>query len=78
MQNVMTTIQNNVTETLIKVNERLKYYAGDMPYGMKKATPKEQRDMFENLDAKGLSDLINQYGADEVNEMLGKFMQGRF
>ena len=43
------------------------------PYGLRKLTPKEQRDRFENLTSEELMAMIEQHGEDEVNAWLQKF-----
>jgi len=74
-KNLMTVVQNKMTDIYKRVDAKLKDYGGDMPYGVRKMTPTEQRQRYENLTPEGLMDLRNQYGEESVNKWLGKFMK---
>jgi len=73
MENIMTKTMEKITEMLVGTDGRLKEF-GAMPYGEKKATPKEQRERFENLKTGELAHLIKLHGRESVNEWLGKQM----
>jgi len=49
---------------------------GKMPYGMVKATLKEQREAFLKHTPEDIRNLINQHGFDAVNEYIKKMMEG--
>jgi hypothetical protein len=48
---------------------------GTEPYGVRKITPVEDRQRYQNLTQDGLLDMINQYGVDDVNKWLWKHMK---
>lgn len=73
----MTGVLNKITKIYKGVDVKLKEYGGDMPYGMRKMTPKEQREQYENLTPGELHNLIQTYGRDEVNMWLKKMMGGQ-
>jgi len=71
--NPATNSMEKLTQMLRNTDTKLKEM-GKTPYGARKATEKEQRDMFENLTESKLIDLIERYGEDKVNTWLNKFM----
>lgn len=72
--NLMTRTMDNIHKILGATDKRLQEF-GVMPYGMKKATPKEQREQYDNLSIEGLANLIQQHGRAEVDNWLGKYMK---
>lgn len=74
-KNVMTEAMEKMTKMLIGADEKLVKY-GAVPYGQRKATQKEQRQMFDNLTPDQLFQMREQYGEGAVNKFLGKFMKG--
>jgi len=72
-KNLMTNAMEKMTQMLIKTDEKLAKY-GVEPYGMKRTTAKEQREMFDNLTPGELENMLQTYGPDAVNEFLGKYM----
>jgi len=67
--NVMTNALNKMTAMTYKVDEKLKKM-GKEPYGVKKLTETEQRDMYKNLTGEKLGKLIQEHGLAKVNEWL--------
>lgn len=73
---------NLATETMLKIREQLgdfekqvEQYATE-PYGVRKSTAKEQRQMYENLTEGQLYEMIEKHGLDDVNKWLYKMEQG--
>ena len=73
---VMTEALLRASQMLQNTDNKLKEM-GNMPYGMVKATPKEQREMFENLTPEQLQELVMKHGYDAVNDYLKRFMGGQ-
>ena len=71
----MTGVQNKMAKMYKGIDAKLKEYGGDMPYGMRRATPKEQREQYETLTPEKLMELTQMYGEAEVNNWLRKNMQ---
>jgi len=71
--NIATNSMEKLTGMLRNTDAKLKEM-GKIPYGVKKATKREQRDMFENLTESKLIDLVERYGEEKVNAWLNKFM----
>jgi hypothetical protein len=74
MENLMTTVMLEMTQILSDTHSEIKTFKGKLPYGLRKATPKEQRQTFENLTVADLSNLIQTQGRDKTSEYLGRFM----
>jgi len=72
-QNLMTRVQEVMYERLTGLDAKLKEY-GVHEYGKTHATEKDMERMFQNLTPQKLSQLIHDYGADKVNEWLGRYM----
>jgi hypothetical protein len=72
--NIMTEAMERLTKMLEATDERLKQY-GVEPYGMREATPSEERARFENLTTHELARLVREQGKDKVNKWLGKHMK---
>jgi len=76
-ENIMTQVQEKMYKMYSRMDKIIANdYIGDMPYGMKKATAKEQRERFENLTPRELPALIKKHGFEEVNEYLRKNTEG--
>ena len=73
---VMTEALLRASQMLQNTDNKLKEM-GKMPYGMVRATPKEQKQAFENLTPEQLQGLIMKHGYDEVNDYLKHFMGGQ-
>lgn len=73
--NVATMAMQKMTDLLKATDQKFKEFATE-PYGVRKATLKEQREMYENLTEGQLYELIEKHGVDEVNNWLYKMEQG--
>jgi len=73
--NVMTNTMEKTTEMLRATDKKLKAW-GETPYGTRKATPKEQRQMYENLTEGQLYEMVEKHGQDAVNKWLYRMEQG--
>ena len=69
----MTETMERVTEMLRQTDAKLKKL-GVVPYGVRKATPKEEKARFENLDVHGLTEMLGKEGKEKTNKWLGKYM----
>jgi hypothetical protein len=73
-KNILDKAVDKTIDMLLKVNDKVKnepYY----PFGKVPATRAEKQKQFENLDINTLSEMIQKYGRDAVNEYLGKYMR---
>lgn len=70
--NLATNSMERLTKMLRRADIRLKEF-GVEPYGTRKATPGEQREMYENLTEEQLFDLYDREGYDAVNRFLNRF-----
>ena len=70
--NLATNSMERLTKMLGKTDARLKEF-GIEPYGMRKTTPKEQRQMYESLTEEQLFDLYDREGYDAVNKFLSRY-----
>lgn len=77
MANRMTQVQEIILERMTGMDAKLKEYGAEK-YGMVKGTEKEKREMFRNLTPQKLGQLIQEHGADQVNEWLGKYMKEEY
>lgn len=73
--NLATDTMLKMTEMLRDINGKFKEFATE-PYGTRKSTPKEQREMYENLTEGQLYEMIDKHGIDDVNKWLYKMEQG--
>ena len=73
--NIMTNSMQRLTKMLLQTDARLKEF-GKEPYGVRKATPKEQREMYENLTEPQFFQMVDTYGIEAVNKWLKRFEQG--
>ena len=71
--NLLTNAQERLAKMLINIDRQLQRL-GDTPYGVRKATPAEQRQLFERVRGNNdlLLDLANKQGMEEVNSWLNK------
>lgn len=70
--NILTNAMNKMTKMLLDSDSKLKEY-GKEPYGIKKLTPKEQRDEYDNLTPDKLKAMIQEHGVEEVNKWMSRF-----
>lgn len=77
MNNLMTDVSNKAFDYLKLFDKKVKRYAGEMPYGKVKVTPKEDRERFNNLTPGELQNLIQTHGRAGVNEWLRGHMNGQ-
>ena len=73
--NILTNSMNRLTKMLTLTDDKLKEM-GKEPYGTRKATPKEQRQMYENLTEGQLYGMVEKHGQDAVNKWLYRMEQG--
>lgn len=73
--NLMTDSMEKLTRILRKTDSKLKEY-GREPYGVRKATPSEQREMYENLTVPQFYELVDKHGLEAVNKWLRRFEGG--
>lgn len=73
----MTGVQNKMVKMYKGIDAKLKEYGGDMPYGMRRATRREQKEQYENLTPGELYNMIQAQGEDEVNKWLKHMMEGQ-
>jgi len=76
-ENIMNKVSEGIYQQFDKFDEKMKGYAGDLPYGVKKMTPKDRRERIENLDLQGMAGFIKAYGREAVEKELKEFYQGR-
>jgi len=69
--NIATSTMEKTTQMLRSMDKKLKAM-GQIPYGVRKATLKEQRQMYANLTEGQLYELIQKHGKGKVNEWLYK------
>lgn len=72
-KNIMTVTMEKITGMLSGMDDKLKSW-GVEPYGIRKATEKEERERFENLTIGDLAEMIQKEGREATNKWLGKFM----
>jgi len=72
--NVATLAMQKMTHVLQAIDDKYKEYATE-PYGTRKATPKEQMEMYKNLTEAQLYELVEQHGINEVNKWLYRMEQ---
>jgi len=72
--NIATLSMEKMTQLLKAIDGKYKQYASE-PYGVRKMTPKEQLEMYENLSEAQLYELIEKHGVDEVNRWLYRMEQ---
>ena len=75
MSNLLTESMERLYKMMGNTDAKLKEYAQE-PYGQRKTTPKEQRDMYENLTVEQFEDLVGKHGLEEVNKWLLKMERG--
>ena len=71
--NILTNSMERLTKMLTLTDAKLKEM-GKEPYGVRKLTPREQKEKFDNLTPGELWKMIDEQGPDEVNAWLSKFM----
>ena len=72
--NLMTSSMEKMTKMLRDTDAKLKTM-GDMPYRQRKATPKEQMEMYQNLTEADLYQMVEKHGTDAVNKWLYRMEQ---
>jgi len=72
--NIATLSMEKMTQLLKAIDDKYQQYASE-PYGVRKATPKEQLEMYKNLSEAQLYELLEKYGVDEVNKWLYRMEQ---
>jgi len=72
--NIATLSMEKMTQILKAIDGKYRQYASE-PYRLRKASPKEQIEMYENLSEGQLYELIEKHGVDEVNKWLYKMEQ---
>lgn len=75
--NIATNTMERLTKMLLNTDSHLKKMATE-PYGKRKATAREEREMYENLTPEGLWQMIDEKGADEVNAWLSRFEEKQY
>lgn len=70
--NIATNAMEKMTEMVRAVDRKYKEMATE-PYGTRKATAREQRQMIASMTPEKLMSLINQYGVKSVNEWLSTY-----
>ncbi len=73
--NLMTDSMERLTNMLKLTDSKLKGYGAE-PYGQRKATPKEQREMYENLTEEQYWELIDEHGEKAVNDWMNRMQRG--
>lgn len=71
--NILTNSMERLTKMLTLTDAKLKEM-GKEPYGIRKLTPREQKEKFDNLTPGELWKMIDEQGPDEVNKWLSRFM----
>jgi len=71
--NLLTNSMERLTKMLLQTDAKLKTMGAE-PYGVRKTTQAEQRQMYQNLTPDQLFQMIDKYGTAEVNKWLRKFM----
>lgn len=71
MSNILTNSMNRLTKMLSLTDQKLKEM-GTIPYGTVKLSPKQQREIYENLTQEDLIRLVNEHGVDQVAAWLDK------
>jgi len=74
--NIATLSMEKMTQLLKAIDDKYQQYASE-PYGVRKMTPKEQLEMYENLSEAQLYELIEKHGVDEVNKWLYRMEKRR-
>ncbi len=74
--NIATNTMERLTKMLLNTDSHLKKM-GSEPYGKRRATPKEEREMYDNLTSDKLMQMIDEKGVDNVNEWLSRFEGGQ-
>lgn len=69
--NPLTNSMERLTRMLLNTDNKLKKM-GEMGYGLRKATPAEQKQMYENLTPEKLFQLIDKHGLAKVNTWMAK------
>lgn len=72
-ENPATKIMQKMARMMIAVDQKLATM-GEMPYGMRKATPAEQKQFVNRLNENSLLTLIEEHGVDDVNKLLRRTM----
>lgn len=72
--NILTNSMEKLTKMLNATDSKLKGMA-DLPYGTRKLSSREQRQRFENLTPEEVARMIEEYGVNEVNAYLNKYME---
>jgi len=76
--NIMTKVSEGIYQQFNRFDEKMKGYAGDLPYGMKKMTPKDRRERIENLTSvQDMAGFIKAHGREAVEKELGEYYEGR-
>lgn len=72
--NITTNAMQRLTKILTNTHEALGKMATE-PYGVRKLTEREQWDMYKNLTAERLGELIEEQGLAKVNDWLYRMEQ---
>jgi len=75
-ENQLTRVLGKVSTRIIRLDTKFKA-KGKMPYGMVKATPKEQREEFLKKTPEDIQRLVQEHGFEAVNEYIKKMMGGQ-
>lgn len=73
-KNILDKATDKLMDTLMRTDKKIKndnYY----PYGQVPATREEKEEQFQNLDITQLSEMVEKYGRESVNEYLRKHME---
>ena len=77
-ENIMTKVSEGIYQHFDKFDEKIKNYTGDLPYGVKKMTPRDRRERIESLrTVQDMASFIKAYGREAVEEELRKYYEGR-
>ena len=72
--NILTESMEKLTKMLVNTDQKLKGMA-TLPYGTRKLSSYEQRKRFESLTPEDVAQMIEQYGVNETNAYLNKYME---
>jgi len=72
--NIMTDVMERTYQALKRFDAHMKDAVTE-PYGQRKATAKDQMDMYKNLNEAQLYDLVQKHGIESVNQWLYRMEQ---
>jgi len=73
--NLATMTMERMTKMLRAVDQKYKEFSTE-PYGVRKLTLGEQRQMYENLTEEQLYEMIEEHGINAVNKWLYRMERG--